>query len=333
MSLTPNAKHNSEHTHQFDLIVFRERGELKERSPDNDGDELDGHGHEQLLVDVGFQVHVVGQQQEGGDDGHGDGGEVDVPNAVGDVVVGEYDLEQPVVVLDLDAQQLLHLGRDHVDGRAGREPADQRLGQYRAHDAQPEHVHEYLYEADHQSDGRGHLDGRVHGGRVVRLQRHRRVERRTGRGIRARVTADVIGVGGVVDVGVCVHHLAGHQANHRKRSHRNVLGRAQQAVNDHRHDGHVQADGRVHVAEHGVRHALRYVQHGHREPGHEVLEEILGPVVVGEQPIDCRHHRFRVRPLQLGHFFPLAGRLQVHDRAALVQIVQLVHRPLHVDHH
>jgi len=288
------------------LIVVRERGELEKRRPDDDCDELDGHGHEQALVDEGFQVRVVGQQQDDGDDGYRGRGEVDVPDPVTAIVVGEHDLEQPVVVIDLDAQQHLHLGRDHVDGRAGREPADQRLGQYRAHDAQPKHVHEYLYEADHQSDGRGHLDGRVHGGRVVRLQRYRLVGHRTVRGARVDVGVDVVGVG------VRAHHLAGHQANDRKRSHRHVPGRAQQTVNDDGHDGHVEADGRVHVAEHGVCHALRYVQHGHRKPGHEVFEEVIGPVVVGEQPVDGRHHRFHVRPLQLGHLFPLDGRLQVH---------------------
>jgi len=159
-------------THQFDLKVIRERGELEKQRADDDGDELDRHGHEQPLVYDGFQVHVVGQEQDNGNAGYGCRGEVDVSDPVADVVVGEDDLKQPVVAVDLDAQQLLHLGRDHVDGRTSREPADQRLGQDRAHGTQPEHVHEYLYEADHQRDGRGHLDRRVHG---VRVQRHGRI--------------------------------------------------------------------------------------------------------------------------------------------------------------
>jgi len=234
------------------LIVLRQRGELEKRCPDDDCDELDRHGHEQALVDEGFQVRIVGQQQDDGDEGYRGRGEVDVPDPVADIVVGKHDLEQSVVVIDLDAQQLLHLGSDHVYSRAGREPADQRLGQYRAHDAQPKHVHEYLYEADHQSDGRGHLDGRVHSGLVVRLQRYRLVSHRTGSTVH-EVRVDVVGVG------VRAHHLAGHQANDRKRSHRHVSGRAQQTVNDDGHDGHVETDGRVHVAEHSVRHALWYV--------------------------------------------------------------------------
>jgi len=166
----------------------------------------------------------------------------------------------------------------------------------------------------------------------VRLQRYRRVSERASGGIRVHVSVDVIGVVGI-GVSVRAYHFAGHQANDRERSHRNVLGRAQQTVNDDGHDGHVESNGRVYVAEHSVRHALRYVQHGHREPGHKVLEEIFGPVVVGEQPIDCRHHRFHVRPIQLGHFFPLDRRLQLHVRVAIVQVVQLVYRPLHVYDH
>jgi len=159
------------------------------------------------------------------------------------------------VAIDLDAQQLLHLGSDHVDSRTGREFADQRLGQYRAHDAQSKHVHKYLYEADHQSDGRGHLDGRVYGGRV--LQRYCLVDRCTANAVRVDFGVYEVGVG--VGVGVRANHLAGHQANDRKRSHRHVSRRAQQAVNDDGHDGHIEADGRFNVAEHSVRHALWYV--------------------------------------------------------------------------
>jgi len=54
------------------LIVLRERGELEKRRSDDDRDELDGHGHEQALVDEGFQVSIVGQQQGNSDKGHRD---------------------------------------------------------------------------------------------------------------------------------------------------------------------------------------------------------------------------------------------------------------------
>jgi len=259
------------------LIVVRERGELEKRRPDDDCDELDGHGHEQALVDEGFQVRVVGQQQDDGDDGYRGRGEVDVPDPVTDIVVGEHDLEQPVVVIDLDAQQLLHLGRDHVDGRAGREPADQRLGQYRAHDAQPKHVHEQLHEPGHHSDGGGHLDGRV-----------------TGPGVGPDAVDRVHG-----------HYFSGHQAKDGQHAQRYVTGRSQQAVHQHREHGHVKADGRLDVAEYRVGHTLRDVQHGHRDAGHRVLREVLGPAVVEEQPVNgryCLPHVVHALPFFFGWF-------------------------------
>lgn len=236
--------------------------------------------------------------------------------------------------LDLYAQQLLHLRRDHVYGRAGRETADQRLGQYGAHRAQPEHVHEYLYEPDHQRDRGGHLDGRIRDGcgRGVQLHvrlRHRRIGER-----RVRRRAD--GGGRVTAVtGVRGDHLAGHQAHDRERPHGHVLGRAEHAVHDHRQYGHVEAHGRLDVGQHRVRHALRYVQHGHREPGHEVFEKIVRPTVVSEQPVDGRYHRLGVRPFQLGYFFPFRHHLQIGLAVdvPVVQVLQLVNRPFHVDHH
>lgn len=223
-------------THQFDAVVLGERGILEHGGADDDGDQLNGYGYDGPFVDYRLQVQVVGQQQRDGDARHQHGGQVHVADVVPDLGEREHHLEHATVPADLDAQQLLHLGRDHVYASAGREAADQRLGQYGAHHAQPEHVHEYLNEADHERDGRGHLDRRVdHGGRHVGLRHRVRGERRVdGRGSRdsggGRRAEPVLQVA----VAVRVDHLARHQAHHRERAHRHVLGRAHQAVYDHR---------------------------------------------------------------------------------------------------
>jgi len=127
------------------MVIRGKRGELKQRGANDDRDEFDGYGHDRPFVDDRLQVSVVDEQDRDSNARHNYSGQVHVADTATDVVVGEHYLEKAVMAVDFDAQQLFHLGRHHVYGRAGRETADQRLGQYRAHDAQPKHVHKYLH--------------------------------------------------------------------------------------------------------------------------------------------------------------------------------------------
>lgn len=49
-------------THQFNVIISGESGELKQHRADDDRDEFDGYGYERPLVDYRFQVHGVDEQ-------------------------------------------------------------------------------------------------------------------------------------------------------------------------------------------------------------------------------------------------------------------------------
>lgn len=79
-----------------------------------------------------------------------------------------------------------------------------------------------------------------------------------------------------------------HHAGHSESADGNVLGCAQQHVDKHREDSHIETISGGHAGQNTIGHAMGYVHNGHSEPGYNITDQIASYRILG-QPLQDRY--------------------------------------------